>query len=93
MIDGAIVYAEAGQIPGGLRRNRAHYTTATPGVTVDPAIKGALNDLLYNPETSGGLLVAIAPEQERTFLETCAADGTTAWRVGEVVDGTGVHVH
>ena len=93
LIDGAIVYAEAGQIPGGLRRNRAHYTTATPGVTVDPAIKGALNDLLYNPETSGGLLVAIAPEQERTFLETCAADGTTAWRVGEVVDGTGVHVH
>jgi selenide,water dikinase len=92
LLDGAIGYAEAGHIPGGLRRNRAHYTTATPGVTVDPSIHGSLNDLLYNPETSGGLLIAIAPEQNSVFLEACRAHGATAWPVGAVTAGAGVHV-
>jgi hypothetical protein len=44
--------------------------------------------MLWTPETSGGLLVAVAPEMVETYREGCE----TAVVIGEVVAGNG-HVH
>ncbi len=73
-LEGAVDYARAGAIPAGLKNNRDF---------VAPCVEGssALDDLLYDPQTSGGLLVAL-PEADAARLE-----GTfpAAYRVGRVL--------
>ena len=62
----ALELASMGLIPAGAYRNRAY---AQAGVTVRGNISLALEDILYDPQTSGGLLFAI-PEIE---AEACLA--------------------
>jgi selenophosphate synthase len=45
--------------------------------------------LLFDPETSGGLLVPVPPEGVQTFA---ARLGQGAWHIGEVVEGGGIEV-
>jgi selenide,water dikinase len=53
-LPGAIEYARAGALAGGLKNNREF---------VSPCVEGSseFDDLLYDPQTSGGLLVSLAP--------------------------------
>jgi selenide,water dikinase len=48
--------------------------------------------LLFTPETSGGLLIALPPEDAGRLEVICREAGQSVWRVGEVVKGTGVEV-
>jgi selenide,water dikinase len=48
--------------------------------------------LLCDPQTSGGLLVAVPAEGEAAFEGALAAEGGASWRVGEVVEGAGIEV-
>ncbi len=48
--------------------------------------------LLYDPQTSGGLLVPVAPEHLQTFVSYCAAHDQPTWVVGEVMEGRGIEV-
>lgn len=52
----ALELASMGLIPAGAYRNRQY---AQPGVMVCTAIPLALQDILYDPQTSGGLLIAL----------------------------------
>lgn len=52
-LPGAEEYAAAGALPGGLSRNREF---------VSPEVEGEADSLLYDPQTSGGLLIAMDPE-------------------------------
>ena len=56
----ALELASMGLIPAGAYRNRAY---AEAGVSVQGSISLALQDILYDPQTSGGLLFAI-PEED-----------------------------
>lgn len=89
VLPGAIDYAAAGHIPGGLGRNRDWY--GSQGVTVAPEVDPGVASLLWDPETSGGLLFAIAATEVEALRERFAADGVTAWEIGRVVAGSGVH--
>ncbi len=51
-----------------------------------------MQQLLYTPETSGGLLAAVAPEDLPALLAACAAAGQPCWEVGQVRAGDGVVV-
>lgn len=79
---GAVSYAQQGAFPGGMGRNLAHFA---PHVTFADPISTLMQDLLWTPETSGGLLVALAPDQVATFQGGCPAGVV----VGEVVAGPG----
>jgi selenide,water dikinase len=63
-LPGALEYARAGAVPGGTQNNREF---ASSCVQSDRELTPELEALLYDPQTSGGLLIA-APEAQRRGL-------------------------
>jgi len=88
-LDGAKQYAEDWLFPGGTCNNERTYEHA---VRFEPGISEEMQQLLYTPETSGGLLVAILPERLETLTALFADEGQPCWFVGEVVEGQGIEV-
>ena len=74
-LPGAVEYARRGAIPGGLKNNREFASVCVEG-------KSEFDDLLYDPQTSGGLLIAL-PEQDAAGLERRLK---AAYRMGRVVE-------
>jgi selenide,water dikinase len=75
--------------PGGAFNNLEHFggrLARTRALSEGEAM------LLCDPQTSGGLLVAVPAWGEAEFERTLAAEGTTGWRVGEVLEGEGLEV-
>jgi selenide,water dikinase len=79
---GALGAAEAGVRTGGDARNRDYLGGRAEVSTAD----GALEALAYDPQTSGGLLAAVAP----AVVDELAGAGFV--RIGEVSEGAGVVV-
>lgn len=90
LLPGALELARAGQKAGGLSRNRDYFTHV--GVAIDPAVDIDLADLLYDPQTSGGLLFSVAAESAATLQDAFAARSLPLWRIGQVEAGSGVIV-
>jgi selenide,water dikinase len=65
LLPGALQYARQGAIPGGLKNNREYAACA---VEKTREIPPELEDLLYDPQTSGGLLISL-PEADAARLE------------------------
>jgi selenide,water dikinase len=81
----AIEFANQGMIPGGLHRNRDFYS---PNVEITGEIPLAIQDLLYDPQTSGGLLICIAPGKADRLLDKIKQAGIEeAVIIGEVIKG------
>jgi selenide, water dikinase len=81
-LPGVLTYAELGAFPGGMGRNRDYFA---PWITFGPAISDLRQDILWTPETSGGLLAAVAPDKVAIFQAHCPS----AVVVGEVLAGNG----
>jgi len=85
LIDGAWLYAERNMIPGGGRSNEAYVAGI---VDWAPDIDEPWRHLLADPQTSGGLLIAVpearGPELKRRLLE----GGDLAATVGRLVAGS-----
>jgi len=61
----AVEFAKMGLVPKGAYNNREH-----AGIHVNPgAAKEYELDLLYDPQTSGGLLISVAPEDAKAVME------------------------
>lgn len=84
-LPGALDYGRAGAFPGGMGNNMAFFR---PQVTFAAGVETLLQDMLWTPETSGGLLVAVPPERVDVFKQLCA----TAVVVGDVIEGDG-HIY
>ena len=89
LFDGALAYAAQGIATGGESRNRQFFQ---PKVRLAEGIADELASLLFDPQTSGGLLIAAAPEQGRELERDFAAAHESLWRIGDVVKGEGVEV-
>jgi selenide,water dikinase len=79
---GAVEAAREGHLSGGLKNNRAFVSDCA---SFAPSVATEYQDLLFDPQTSGGLLVAIAPEAAETTLASLQRHGVAARRVGRVV--------
>jgi selenide,water dikinase len=90
LLPGALEYVARGQQPGGLGRNRDFY--AAEGVKIAADVPPDLATLLYDPQTSGGLLLSVAAEEHEALLSAFAAAGESIWEIGEVIVGRGVTV-
>ncbi len=77
-LPGALGYARQGAIPGGARNNREF---ASPCVEYTREIAADVDELLYDPQTSGGLLIALADPEVAGFQRACG----TAYRVGRAI--------
>jgi selenide,water dikinase len=84
LLPGAAGYAREGSIPGGGRRNRAYYST---WIRDERSLDEAQLTLLHDPQTSGGLFVAIAADRANDVEAAFRKAGEPVWRIGEVVDG------
>ena len=80
LIEGARALV-TGNIPGGGRTNRQHFG---PHVRVADSIPPEVADLLFDPQTSGGLLIAVSAAVVNQAGEALAAAGVTAAVVGRV---------
>lgn len=88
-LEGAREYAELWLFPGGTCNNERAYEHA---VTFTAEIEEEMRQLLYTPETSGGLLVAVPRQKVDRLRELFDDAGHALWVVGEVVEGEGVEV-
>lgn len=84
--DGALAYAEADMIPGGLHRNRDYFSQ---WVFLEKELIDWQEYLLYDPQTSGGLLMAVASSIAGDLLNDLLDAGEQAFLIGEVVEGSG----
>ena len=74
VIEGALEYAQMGLIPGGLRRNQDFLAGKVEATDVDQSVL----EVMFDPQTSGGLLIAVAPDRADDLvgrLRAAAADG------------------
>lgn len=79
----ALELARMGFIPAGAYRNREY---AQAGVQVKGWVEQALEDLFYDPQTSGGLLAAVPEECAEGCLQQLLAAGVKAARIGYVTE-------
>ena len=82
---GALEAAREGHLSGGLRNNRAFVSDCAefaPGVPVE------YQDLLFDPQTSGGLLISIAADSADAAMAALQRHGVGARKVGRVVAKT-----
>jgi selenide,water dikinase len=86
LLPGAQAYADAWTFPGGAENNEAFYR---PHTTFIVKLTTAQEWLLFDPETSGGLLVAMPPDGLSRFMD---AMGQGAWQIGQVIAGNGIQV-
>ena len=81
-LPGAVEAAQEGHIAGGLKNNRAFIGDC---VVFAESVAPEYRDLLFDPQTSGGLLVAIAPDAADEVLASLEQHGVRARRIGRVI--------
>jgi selenide,water dikinase len=88
-LGGAHVYADQWLFPGGTSTNRAAYADR---VEFGDGIPDETRELLFTPETSGGLLAAVPADRLDRVVALFAETGEPLWVVGEVTEGRGIEV-
>jgi len=88
-LDGAKQYADDNLFPGGSCNNRDAYEQ---WVDFPPGLSEEMQLLLFTPETSGGLLVAVPQEKLETLAALFADENHPYWVIGEVVEGKGIKI-
>ena len=81
-LTGALQAAKDGQLPGGLKNNREFVGECAEFA---PSVPQEYRDLLFDPQTSGGLLISIAAEAANDALAAMQRRGVAASRVGTVL--------
>jgi selenide,water dikinase len=77
---------------GGMASNRTHFGGR---VAMPEGLSRDLQDLLYDPQTSGGLLVSVASEHAAALRAAFTSANVPFWHIGRIVparDGIGISV-
>jgi selenide,water dikinase len=91
LLDGAASYAADFVFPGGTSNNKMYFEK---DVTFAPSVPEDRQWLLWDAQTSGGLLLAIPADRLDDFQSACTSDGQNqpCWVIGQVVTGSGIEV-
>ena len=85
VMEGALEATALGAVPGGLLANRQFaecLVIDAPGTRVPEDLR----TLLFDPQTSGGLLIAVAPGEASSLIEELQNVGLRAERIGCVIE-------
>jgi selenide, water dikinase len=85
ILEGALDCIRAGNIPGGLNNNRDF---AECVVGYEEGIPDELKTILFDPQTAGGLLIAVAAKDSPNLIRELRAAGVPAVEIGEVIERT-----
>jgi selenide, water dikinase len=86
LLPGALDAVRAGMIPGGLKNNRDFIGDC---VEFSESVPEESRTILFDPQTSGGLFVALAPEAAATALHRLQVHGLQAAQIGVVHEKKG----
>ena len=91
IMDGVFSLAESGNVPGGSRANLRH--ALANGTVFAATVSETLQLILADAQTSGGLLVAVAPNDASAYLEALKRHGVPCTaRIGEITALPGIRV-
>lgn len=79
---GAREYAAVGLIPGGAYANREYLGQR---VVFEEGIDPEIKDLMYSPETSGGLLLAVGEDRKADLVRALDREGLPLFLVGRAI--------
>ena len=82
-------YAAQWTFPGGASDNRQHFG---PRIRFDKSISEQKQMLLFDPQTSGGLLLAVPKRKLSAFLVRAGQIQQPVWLIGETFKGEGIEV-
>ncbi len=89
-LEGAKGYAEDQLFPDGADRNQRCYASH---VRFAPSVPEWMQMLLYTPETSGGLLIAVPESKLGELTALFDRERQSYWVIGHVVEGEGIEVN
>jgi selenide,water dikinase len=96
LLPGAMAYAEQGLFAGGLGRNRKFLQGLADRGTLALRIGGdaptAWVELLFDSETSGGLLFSASPDIAQSIPQRFAEKGERVWEIGEVIPEVAIEI-
>ncbi len=83
IISKALEYAQMGLVPGGAYANRGHIGDK---VKFGPNVSREMEDVLFDPQTSGGLLISVPKDNADLLLEELSNTPTRHGVIGEVAE-------
>lgn len=88
-ISGARKYAAQGIFPGGAFDNKKHFQS---GVQFSTSLDDPSQMLLFDPQTSGGLLLGVPRQSLDSFQARARETGQRIWVIGNVEVGAGIEI-
>ncbi len=89
IVEAAVKYARMGLVPGGTYSNKSHLESK---IKLEGDLADEIVDILYDPQTAGGLLISIKPEKIDELLEDLKGLDTDFGVIGEVVEKENYHL-
>lgn len=89
ILDGAFKLAKQGSSPGGAARNRDYLRDK---VLLPENLSDEWEAVLFDPQTSGGLLIAAPREKTNALIQEFKARNVAYWEIGTAVAGNGIAV-
>jgi len=84
VLEGALEAASEGLIPGGAYSNRKFFGT---WISLDDTVPTATADLIFDPQTSGGLILGVPADRAAELLDVLAREGVgPVAEIGEVLE-------
>ncbi len=84
IFEGVEELCNQGLLPGGLGRNRAYRNAQ---IDLDPNVPQYLQDIIHDPQTSGGLLIALPADQAFDLVQQLHAEAiSSAAQIGSIID-------
>ncbi len=81
LLEGVLAFASMGLVPAGAHKNRAFFKDST---RVPPGMNRALADLMFDPQTSGGLMISVEKQEALLCVAQMEQKGINAGIIGEV---------
>ncbi len=91
LLPGVSEYLQQGMVSGGLRRNQ-EFVERDNGVQYAAHVSGERQLILFDPQTSGGLLLALPSNAAAELMQRYAQADQPCWQIGTVVEGSGINV-